>query len=70
MSDAHGGPDDEDLFEEERIAGHDIPVVATLVRKARAGPMSGSCLIDVYPMVCIIYHHGDTLYMFHPWPRL
>ena len=53
MLDAHGAPDDEDLLEEERVAGHDIPVAATLVRKAHAGPMSGSCLIDVYPSQCM-----------------
>ena len=53
MLDAHGAPDAEDLLEEERIAGHNIPVAATLVGKARALPMSGSCLIEVYPSQCM-----------------
>ena len=53
MLDARVAPHYEDLLEEERIAGHDIPVVATLVGKARARPMSGSCLIDVSPSQCM-----------------
>ena len=53
MSDAHGAPGDEDLLEEERIAGHNIPVAATLVGKAHAQPMSGSSFIDVSPSRCM-----------------
>ena len=53
MLDAHGAPGDEDLLEEERIAVHNIPVVATLLGKARARLMSGSCLIDVSASQCM-----------------